>query len=63
MEFNWHWYVAAFLLMVVRNWWEILYVRDPGISFRLLGAYLVDLLIMYVVFNLVKQYRERKDVE
>ena len=63
MKFSWPWYVAALVLLVVRNWYEILYSSNPMLMFRLLGAYLVDLLIVYVVFDVYRRYRERKAIE
>ena len=63
MKFSWHWYVAALLLMVVRNWYQILYSGNPMLMFRLVGAYLVDLLIVYIVFFLYRGYKLRNKVE
>jgi len=63
MKFGWAWYVAAFLLMVIRNWSSILYSSDPGLMFQLVGAFLVDLLIVYVVFLGYRQYKEKKAIE
>ena len=64
MKFTWKYYVIALILWATLTVGTILNAGyDVGLIPMLIGAYLGDLLLVYIAFRIYKWYKLRDSVE